>query len=187
VITFNICFLRKNTSMNNDRPIYMTPGCAKAMKEELHELLYVLRPDMEKTTAWAAGLGDRSENADYHAAKRALRRFDSRIRFLTKRLENASIVDPVEQAKIAKGRVLFGCTVTVEDEEGEERTYSIVGVDELNATKGMVSWVSPIGRALLRAQEGDVVIFKAPGGERELEIIKVEYLPLETTLLKANA
>jgi len=173
--------------MSVDRPIYMTPGCAKAMKEELHELLYVLRPDMEKTTAWAAGLGDRSENADYHAAKRALRRFDSRIRFLTKRLENAEIIDPVKQADIAEGRVLFGCTVTIVDEDGEERSYSIVGVDELDATRGMVSWVSPIGRALLRAKEGDVVVFKAPGGERELEVIKVEYLPLETTLLKGNA
>ncbi len=166
---------------------YMTPGCMKAMKDELHELLYVLRPDMEKTTAWAAGLGDRSENADYHAAKKALRRFDSRIRFLTKRLEGASVVDPVEQIAVANGRVLFGCTVTIEDEVGELCSYSIVGVDELDASRGMVSWVSPIGKALLGSKVGDVVIFKAPGGERELEIIKVEYLPLETTLLKGNA
>lgn len=173
--------------MSENRPIYMTPGCAKAMKDELHELLYVLRPEMEKTTAWAAGLGDRSENADYHAAKRALRRYDSRIRFLTRRLENAEVIDPVEQAAIAAGRVLFGCTVTTLDEQGEERTYAIVGVDELDASRGMVSWVSPIGRALLRSREGDVVVFKAPGGERELEIVKVEYLPLETTLLKGNA
>lgn len=172
--------------MNTDNPIYMTPGCAQAMKAELHDLLYVKRPEMEKTTAWAASLGDRSENADYHAAKRALRRFDIRIRFLTKRLENAVIVDPVEQAKTAKGQVLFGCSVTVEDEEGCERRYSIVGVDELDASKGMVSWISPIGRALLRSKEGDVVVFKAPGGDRELEIIKVEYIPLETRLLQGN-
>ena len=173
--------------MTDEKPIYMTPGCMKAMKSELHDLLYVKRPEMEKTTAWAASLGDRSENADYHAAKRALRRFDSRIRFLTKRLENAEIVDPVEQEKIAQGRVLFGCTVTIEDEDGNLRTFSIVGVDELDATKGMVSWVSPIGQALLRSKEGDVIVFKSPGGERELEIVNVEYLPLETSLLKGNA
>ena len=103
---------------------------------------------------------------------------DGRIRFLTKRIENAEVVDPVSQGKIAKGRVRFGATVTVEDEDGEEKTYSIVGIDEYDATRGLVSWVSPIGKALLKAQEGDVVTFNAPSGKRELEIIKVEYLPI---------
>jgi transcription elongation factor GreB len=134
---------------------------------------------MVKTAAWAAGNGDRSENADYHYAKRRLRQYDGRIRFLTKRLENATIVDPVEQQKIANGRVLFGCTVTVENEEGEERVFSIVGADEFDAARGYVSWTSPIGRALLGSAEGDLVTFATPGGQTELEIIKVEYQALE--------
>lgn len=160
-------------------PIYMTPACASRLRAELKELLYTLRPEMVKTAAWAAENGDRSENADYHYAKKALRRFDSRIRFLTKRMENATIVDPVEQQKIANGRVLFGCTVTVENEDGEEKVYSIVGVDEYDPARGYVSWVSPIGRALLGSSEGDLVAFATPGGQAELEIVKVEYKPLD--------
>ena len=98
-------------------PVYMTPPCAKRLRAELKELLYKLRPEMVKTAAWAASNGDRSENADYHYAKKTLRKYDGRIRFLTQRLESMTIVDPVDQAKIANGRVLFGCTVTVENEE----------------------------------------------------------------------
>jgi transcription elongation factor GreB len=160
-------------------PIYMTPACARRLRAELKETLYQLRPEMVKTAAWAAGNGDRSENADYHYAKRRLRQYDGRIRFLTKRLENATIVDPVEQQKIANGRVLFGCTVTVENEAGEERVFSIVGADEFDAARGYVSWTSPIGRALLGSAEGDLVTFATPGGQTELEIIKVEYKALE--------
>jgi len=160
-------------------PIYMTPACAQRLRAELKDLLYTLRPEMVKTAAWAAGNGDRSENADYHYAKRKLRQYDGRIRFLTKRLEEATVVDPVEQEKIARGRVLFGATVTVENEEGEEKTYAIVGVDELDPARGHVSWVSPIGRALLGKSEGDVVSFDTPGGRTELEIVQVAYKALE--------
>jgi transcription elongation factor GreB len=160
-------------------PIYMTPACARRLRAELKETLYQLRPEMVKTAAWAAGNGDRSENADYHYAKRRLRQYDGRIRFLTKRLENATIVDPVEQQKIANGRVLFGCTVTVENEEGAEKVFSIVGADEFDAARGYVSWTSPIGRALLGSSEGDLVTLATPGGQTELEIIKVEYKALE--------
>jgi transcription elongation factor GreB len=134
---------------------------------------------MVKTAAWAASNGDRSENADYHYAKRKLRQYDGRIHFLTRRLQDATIVDPVEQHKIAKGRVLFGCTVTVENEAGEEKIFSIVGTDELDASRGYVSWISPIGRALLGSAEGDLVSFATPGGQTELEIIKTEYKTLE--------
>ena len=157
----------------------MTPACARRLRAELKETLYQLRPEMVKTAAWAAGNGDRSENADYHYAKRRLRQYDGRIRFLTKRLENATIVDPIEQQKIANGRVLFGCTVTVENEAGEERVFSIVGADEFDAARGYVSWTSPIGRALLGSAEGDLVTFATPGGQAELEIVKVEYKALE--------
>jgi len=163
---------------DNQAPIYMTPGCAARMRAELKELLYRMRPEMVKTAAWAASNGDRSENADYHYAKKALRRFDGRIRFLTRRLEAATVVDPVEQQQIADGRVLFGCTVTVADEQGEEKTLSIVGVDEYDPARGHVSWTSPIGRALLGSREGDLVVFSTPGGKSEVEVVKVEYKAL---------
>lgn len=168
-----------NIKTETPTPIYMTPACARRLREELKEILYQLRPEMVRTAAWAAGNGDRSENADYHYAKKKLRQFDGRIRFLTKRLEAATVVDPVEQQKIAKGRVLFGGTVTVENEEGEERVFSIVGADELDLSRGYVSWVSPVGRALLGSSEGDVVTFATPGGQTELEIVKVEYKALD--------
>ena len=168
-----------NRDNTKHTPIYLTPGCARRLRAELKEILYKLRPEMVKTAAWAASNGDRSENADYHYAKRKLRQYDGRIRFLTKRLEEATIVDPVEQQKIAHGRVLFGGTVTVENEAGEEKVYSIVGADELDASRGYISWVSPIGRALLGAEVGDTVSFMTPGGLTELEIIGVEYKPLE--------
>ena len=159
-------------------PIYMTPACHATMRAKLKRLLYNERPTLAKAAQIAAAEGDRSENFEYQATKRAMRKMDGQIRFLTKRIENAEVVDPVSQGKIAKGRVLFGCTVTVEDEDGEEKSYSIVGIDEYDASRGLVSWVSPIGKALLKAQEGDVVTFNAPNGKRELEIIKVEYKAL---------
>ncbi|MFK5927625.1 MAG: transcription elongation factor GreB [Desulfuromusa sp.] len=168
-----------NTKTAKPVPIYLTPACARRLRDELKDILYQLRPEMVKTAAWAASNGDRSENADYHYAKRKLRQYDGRIRFLTKRLEDATIVDPVEQQKIAQGRVLFGCTVTVETEAGEEKIFSIVGTDELDASRGYVSWVSPIGRALLGSSAGDLVSFATPGGQTELEIIKTEYKTLE--------
>ena len=168
-----------NQKISKPAPIYLTPACARRLRSELKETLYQLRPEMVKTVAWAASNGDRSENADYHYAKKKLRQYDGRILFLTKRLANATIVDPVEQQKIANGRVLFGSTVTVENEAGEEKVFSIVGTDELNPSRGYVSWVSPIGRALLGATEGDLVSFETPGGQSELEIIKVEYKSLE--------
>ena len=165
--------------MASDTPIYMTPSCAKQMRAELKDLLYVKRPDTVRRVSDAAAEGDRSENAEYIYGKRHLRKIDSRIHFLTKRIENAEIVDPVEQGKTAAGRVLFGATVTVEDEEGEETIYCIVGVDEYNGAKGLVSWQSPIGRALMRKEEGDAVAVKTPSGTKELEIVSIEYKPIE--------
>lgn len=161
------------------RPVYMTPACEKRLRAELKKLLYTERPEMVETAAWAASNGDRSENADYHYAKRRLRQIDGRIRFLQKRLENATVVDPLSQAEVAGDRVLFGCTVTVETEGGEERVYSIVGEDEYDPKRGYVSWVSPIARALLGRREGDEVSFVTPGGRSELEIVRVEYRALD--------
>jgi transcription elongation factor GreB len=165
--------------MSQQQKIYMTPGCAKLLRAELKKLLYVDRPTLAKAARIAAEEGDRSENYEYQATKRAMRKMDGRIRFLTKRIESLEVVDPVKQKDVANGRVLFGATVTVENDEGEEKVYSIVGIDEYDAGKGKVSWVSPIGKALLGGMEGDSVSFVAPGGVCELEIVKVEYKAID--------
>ena len=160
-------------------PIYMTPDCAAQMRAELKELLFVKRPDTVRRVSDAAAEGDRSENAEYIYGKRHLRKIDSRIHFLTRRIESAEIVDPVAQGKTAAGRVLFGATVTVEDEEGEERIYCIVGADEYNGSKGLVSWQSPVGKALMRKEVGDVATVRTPSGTREFEILAIEYKPIQ--------
>ncbi len=165
--------------MPTDKPIYMTPDCAKQMRAELKELLYVKRPETVRRVSDAAAEGDRSENAEYIYGKRHLRKIDSRIHFLTKRIENAEIVDPVAQGKNAAGRVLFGATVIVEDDDGEEKTYCIVGADEYNGAKGLVSWQSPIGKALMRKEVGDIATVKTPSGTKELEILAIEYKPIK--------
>lgn len=150
---------------------YITPAGAKRLQDELSSILNVERPKLCEVIAWAASNGDRSENADYIYGKRRLREIDRRIRFLTKRLEAAEIVDPVKQPK---DRVLFGARVTVEDEEGEVKTYMIVGVDETDAANGQVSWTSPVGKALLQAKVGDSVVLHTPKGEHELTIINIQ-------------
>lgn len=165
--------------MTEQRKNYMTPGCAERLRGELKQLLYKERPAMVETVAWAASNGDRSENADYHYGKKRLREIDRRIRFITGQLDAAIIVDPLEQGKRAGDRVLFGATVTVENVAGEQRILSLVGGDEMDATRGRISWFSPVGKALLGAQEGDEVTVATPGGREELEITKVVYLPLD--------
>ena len=159
--------------------IYMTPSGAEQLRAELKDILYKKRPETVKRVSDAAAEGDRSENAEYIYGKRHLRKMDSRIQFLTKRIENAEIVDPVAQGDVANGRVVFGATVTVEDEEGEEKVYSIVGEDEYNGAKGLVSWKSPIGMALMKKEEGDVAVVQTPNGKKELEIVSVAYKVIE--------
>lgn len=155
---------------------YMTPGGYKKLKDELHRLLTDERPKLCEVIAWAAGNGDRSENADYTYGKRRLRQIDSRIRFLTKRLEHSEVIDPTQKAS---DQIFFGATVTIRDEEGEEKIYSIVGIDEIDLPKNRISWISPLASALLKKQVGDVVEFKSPKGLRELEIVDVRYLSLD--------
>jgi transcription elongation factor GreB len=151
---------------------YMTPACAERLKSELKQLLNVTRPEVVRTVAWAASNGDRSENADYIYGKRRLREIDRRIRFLQKRLDDAEVIDPEKQ----RGeRVLFGATVTVADEDGKERIYAIVGIDESEPAKGKVSWISPLAKALMGSRKGDAVTLRTPKGEEELEILKIEY------------
>jgi transcription elongation factor GreB len=152
---------------------YITPAGADRLKDELNQLLHRDRPDLVKVIQWAASNGDRSENGDYIYGKRRLREIDRRIRFLTKRLEAAEIVDPAKQSS---EHVRFGAKVTVTDEDGKQRVYRIVGIDETAPAKGDVSWISPIARALLNARVGDLVTLRTPKGEEELEIQKIEYV-----------
>ena len=160
---------------------YMTPGGFARLRAELDALVSKERPELVATVAWAAGNGDRSENGDYIYGKKRLREIDRRIRFLVRRLDSAEVVDPgAARDEDAAGRVYFGATVTVANAEGEERTVSIVGIDEIDAARGYISWISPMARALLKAREGDVVSLRTPGGVEELEIVSVRYVPLAT-------
>lgn len=151
---------------------YITPVGAQRMRDEMKKLLDEERPKIVEVVSWAAGNGDRSENGDYIYGKRRLREIDRRIRFLTKRLEIAEIIDPTKQSS---ERVVFGATVTVKNESEEEKVYSIVGVDETDVKRGHVSWISPIGRALLKAKEGETVTLKTPRGDEDLEVVRIEF------------
>jgi transcription elongation factor GreB len=154
---------------------YITPAGAEALRQEFKKLRYEERPEVTRVVSWAAGNGDRSENGDYLYGKKRLREIDRRMRFLAKRLESAEIIDP---CSVKVSHVQFGATVTILFEDGKERTYSIVGIDEADVNQGKISWMSPLARALMKASEGDVVTFNAPGGQQEIEVVKVEYIPL---------
>ena len=154
-------------------PNYVTPAGFERLQDELRQVSRVERPKVVEVVSWAAGNGDRSENGDYIYGKKRLREIDRRIRFLTKRLEAAKVVDPKAQPNT--DQVFFGATVTYENGRGEERTITIVGVDEADLDHGKVSWISPIARALLKACEGDTVQFKAPGGVETLEVVEIRY------------
>lgn len=155
---------------------YMTPAGWQRMKDELYQLVHKERPEVVNVVSWAAGNGDRSENGDYLYGKRRLREIDRRIRFLTKRLEIAEVVDP--ETREATDQVFFGATVTVWRQSGEEQTLSIVGIDEVDLSQGRVSWISPIARTLLKAREGDVVRLRTPAGFEDIEILNVQYRKL---------
>jgi transcription elongation factor GreB len=150
---------------------YITPAGYARLKAELKRLVEAERPEVVKTVAWAASLGDRSENADYIYGKRRLREIDRRVRFLIKRLEAAEVVD---SAGRDADQVFFGAEVTVRS-RGAARVVTIVGIDEVDPAKGRVSWVSPIARALLKARAGDVVGLRTPAGEERLEILAISY------------
>ena len=152
---------------------YITPGGHARLKSELEHLVKRERPHVVEVVAWAASNGDRSENGDYIYGKRRLREIDRRIRFLTKRLDIAEVVDPLRQGN--NDQVFFGARVTVADADGQENTYTIVGVDEADVGRGRISWISPLARALLKAREGDTVRFQSPVGLREIDIIEVLY------------
>jgi transcription elongation factor GreB len=152
---------------------YITPGGHARMREELMRLLDVERPEVVRVVSWAASNGDRSENGDYLYGKKRLREIDRRIRFLTKRLEVAEIVDP--EARVGTRQAFFGATVTFLRDGLAEETVTIVGVDEVDPARRRISWVSPVGRALLKSQEGDLIRIALPEGTSELEVLDVRY------------
>jgi transcription elongation factor GreB len=154
---------------------YITPLGYARLKAELNKLHDVERPELVKTIAWAASNGDRSENGDYIYGKKRLREIDRRIHYLNKRLDSAEVVDPVRRGD--SDQIFFGATVTYAYVRGgkEERTITIVGVDEVDVKRGQVSWLSPIARALLKKRSGDVVTLATPAGDAEIEIIGVRY------------
>jgi transcription elongation factor GreB len=152
---------------------YMTPQGYAAMRAELLQLIDEERPKVVEVVHWAASNGDRSENGDYIYGKKRLREIDRRIRFLTQRLELAEVVDPTVHH--GHDQVFFGATVTYVEESGQQRTVTIMGIDEADSAHGQVSWVSPIARALLKAREGDVVKLVTPLGAQEIEILRVGY------------
>lgn len=156
---------------------YITPHGYACLKNEALHLLNEERPELTKVIAWAASNGDRSENADYIYGKKRLREIDKRIRFLTKRMEAAEIVDPASREDC--DQVFFGATVEVADENGAKHVFRIVGVDETDTSRGHISWISPMAKALLKSREGDEVMVKTPGGEQHLEIIAVRYESFE--------
>jgi transcription elongation factor GreB len=145
------------------------------MQDELVQLRTKQRPKIVQDVADAAAQGDRSENAEYIYGKKKLREIDRRIHYLTKRLETATVVGPADREGSATDRVFFGAIVGIEDEEGRAITYQIVGADEIDLARGLISYRSPLGRALLKRQVGDTVVFKKPSGEAELTITRIAY------------
>lgn len=152
---------------------YITPRGFDKLRKEYQDLLNVERPKLLETIAWAASNGDRSENADYIYGKRRLREIDRRLRFLGGRMDSAEVVDPT---KIQSDRIVFGATVTLLKEEGDEVTYQIVGEDESDASRGHISWKSPVAKALLGKKEGDEVIIHKPQGEEYVEILRIQFI-----------
>ncbi|MDR2365771.1 MAG: transcription elongation factor GreB [Zoogloeaceae bacterium] len=155
---------------------YMTPAGYARLLAEQEKLIRDERPRVVEIVAWAASNGDRSENGDYLYGKKRLREIDRRIRFLGKRLENAQVADPMAQD--GNDQIFFGATVTLAFDGAPEQTFTIVGIDEADAARGRISWISPLARALIKAREGDCLRFKTPAGARDIDILSVRYLPI---------
>lgn len=160
----------------NEGKNYITPGGLQRLKDERNFLLTKDRPAVVEVVAWAAGNGDRSENADYQYGKRRLRQIDGRIRFLTNRIEAAEVIDPeAPRAGQRAARAFFGATVRFANAAGEEQMVSIVGTDEVDLDRNHISWASPLGRALMKSAEDDEVVLHAPGGTQILTVLEVRY------------
>lgn len=151
---------------------YITPSGLKRLQDEFHQLYHEERPKLVETVAWAAGNGDRSENGDYIYGKRRLREIDKRLKFLRDRIEAAQVVDP---SQLKGDKVVFGATVTIQDENGVEKTYQIVGEDEIETDQNRISWKSPIAKALIGKKVGDEVTIQRPSGPLIAEIIALAF------------
>jgi transcription elongation factor GreB len=154
-------------------PNYITPEGLQRLRDEYQKLFHTDRPETVKAVAWAASLGDRSENADYIYNKKKLREIDRRLEFLIKRIDGAKIVDPKDVTD--KNKIVFGATITIADEDGNEKTYKIAGEDEINVENGIISWKSPLAKALLGKKVGDEATIKKPSGESTVEVLAVKY------------
>ncbi len=159
--------------MSSQTVNYITPAGHRKLKDELYQLVHKERPEVVQVVNWAASNGDRSENGDYLYGKRRLREIDRRIRFLTKRLEAAQVVDP--ESREATDQIFFGATVVLLRGDGREQTVSIVGTDEIDTARNKISWVSPLARSLIKAREGDEVRLHGPDGSETIEILEVAY------------
>jgi transcription elongation factor GreB len=155
-----------------ERTNYITPEGYRRLRDEYEALFSVERPKLVETISWAAGNGDRSENGDYIYGRKRLREIDRRINWLSKRMTSAKLIDPASQER---GRVLFGATVTLSDEEDNERVVTLVGEDEAEAGSGRISWNSPLARAVRGAAVGDVRRVNLPAGEKEYEVVTIRY------------
>lgn len=157
---------------------YMTPNGFAVLQAELRHLQRDERPKVVEVVSWAAGNGDRSENGDYIYGKKRLREIDRRIRYLTKRLESAEIVDPARQKN--RDQVFFGATVTYVHEDGSEHTVTLVGIDEADVSIQKISWISPVAKALMKARAGDIIALRTPAGTRTIEVSAIGYqTPIE--------
>lgn len=163
--------------MMSELKYYMTPKGHEALQQELYNLVHKERPEIVKVVNWAASNGDRSENGDYLYGKRRMREIDRRIRFLSKRLENALVIDP--ETREYTNQVFFAATVTIERDNGVQQTVKIVGEDEVDVLKHKISWKSPLARALIKAHEGDTVWLNMPDGRQRIDILTVEYIQID--------
>ena len=163
--------------MSTETKNYITPTGWQVLKDELYHLVNKERPEIVQIVNWAASNGDRSENGDYLYGKRRMREIDRRIRFLTKRLESAVVVDP--EAREATDQIFFSATVGLLRGDGREQTVKIVGVDEIDTAKNKISWISPLARSLIKAREGNEVVLDTPEGREIIEILSVEYIKID--------
>jgi len=161
----------------SDTPNYITPAGWRSLKDELYQLVNKERPEIVQIVNWAASNGDRSENGDYLYGKRRMREIDRRIRFLTKRLEAAQVVDP--ETREATDQIFFGATVTLLRGNGSEQMVKIVGIDEIDTAQNKISWISPLARCLIKAREGDEVSLNTPEGREDIEILEVAYVRID--------
>ena len=161
----------------SDTPNYITPAGWRSLKDELYQLVNKERPEIVQIVNWAASNGDRSENGDYLYGKRRMREIDRRIRFFTKHLEAAQVVDP--ETREATDQIFFGATVTLLRGNGSEQTVKIVGIDEIDTAQNKISWISPLARCLIKAREGDEVSLNTPEGREDIEILEVAYVRID--------